>query len=130
MRPKGLLATVAAMLILNLTGYVGLDWTRRNLVLTTVLISVVSYVVLWFYWVGRNWARRLVLFVSIVALFDLVFLFRSPVHSPAKIFKYDTIVIANALLGVFLLYWLNRADVREWFKARPDSVAQETIPPD
>ena len=95
-----------------------------------VLISVVSYVMLWFYWEGRNWARRLVLFVSIVALFDLVFLFRPPVHSPARILKYDTVVIVNALFGVFLLYWLNRADVRQWFKARPDSLAQKTTAPD
>jgi hypothetical protein len=125
MRPKGLSATVAAMIILSLTGFVNVDWTRRSLVVTCV--SLVSYVVLWFYWKGRNWARRLVLFVSIVALFDLVFLFRPPVHSAEKVLRYDCVVVANAILGVFLLYWLKRADVREWFTRRKAGSQDEVV---
>jgi hypothetical protein len=107
-----MLAITIAMGILNLTGFFTLTWASRSVVVATLSCVLVSYVLLWFFWKGRNWARLLVLFLSVVAVLDLFTLIRPP----GNVVLYDAGVIAWALLGVFSLYWLNRADVRGWFK--------------
>jgi hypothetical protein len=112
MRPRRMLATTVAIGILNLTAFVNLKWTHRSAVAAAFLVVLVSYTVLWFFWNGRNWARLVVLFISVVALLDLFTLF----HPPGNVLLYDAAVIAWAILGLFLIYWLNRADVRGWFK--------------
>ena len=112
MRPRGMLASTVAIGVLNLTAFVNLNWAHRSVVVATLLIVLVSYVLLWFFWEGRNWARLLFLFLSVVALLDLLTL----VRPPGNVVLYDAGVIAWALLGLFFLYWLNREDVREWFK--------------
>ena len=115
MRPRGMLATVVAMGILNLTVFVALKRTRffvATLVID-ILIVLASYLVLWFYWMGRNWARVFVLVVSVLSIFNLLAL----IHPYGNVVVYDSIVIAWALVGSFLLYWLNLADVRDWFRS-------------
>ena len=106
-----MLATTVAMGILNLTAFVNLNWAHGSVVVAIFLVVIASYIVLWFFWKGRNWARLLVLFISVVAVIDLFALIRPP----GNVVLYDAGVIAWALLGLFLLYWLNRADVRGWF---------------
>ena len=117
MRPKGTLATVIAMAILNFTLFANLNWSHRSVVAATLIIFVAWYVVLWFYWQGRNWARLLVLFISVVAIVDLVNL----VHPHGKTLLYDFSVISNAALGIVLLYWLNRPNVLNWFRGGTDA---------
>jgi hypothetical protein len=38
----------------------------------------------------------------------------SPVYEDASL--YHSVIVANAALGAFLLYWLDRKDVRVWFR--------------
>jgi hypothetical protein len=52
-----------------------------------------------------------VLVVSVLSVINLL----SLIHPHGIVVVYDSIVIAWAILGFFLLYWLNLADVREWF---------------
>jgi hypothetical protein len=110
-----MLATTVAMGILNLTAFASLTWINRFFVTTVIadiFIVVVSYVVLWFFWKGRNWARLWVLVVSVISVINLL----SLIHPHGIVIVYDLIVIAWAILGLYLLYRLNLADVREWFK--------------
>ena len=44
--------------------------------LFTIFI-VAGYVVIWFYWQGRNWARVLVLLTSLLCLYNLRYFFHS-----------------------------------------------------
>ena len=67
---------------------------------------------LWFFWKGKNWARLFVLVVSVGSIINLLAL----IHPYGNVVVYDSILIAWALVGFFLLYWLNLADVREWFR--------------
>lgn len=102
--------------ILNLTGFVALD--RANRIIAALIVAITAfpiagYIGLWFYWKGRNWARLLVLLCSVAALLGLLNL----LHPHRNVLLYNSLIIANAVLGIFLLYWLNKADVREWFKA-------------
>jgi hypothetical protein len=113
-------ATTVAMGILNLTAFASLQWIDRFFLVTLVadiFIVVVSYLVLWFFWKGRNWARICVLVVSVLSVINLL----SLIHPRGIVIVYDSIVIAWAVVGFFLLYWLNLADVREWFKTQKKS---------
>lgn len=67
--------------------------------------------VTYFYWHGKNWARILVLVYSAMQIGGLWLL---------KLHDYgyaDTaVMLAQALFGAFLLYWLNTAVVRQFFE--------------
>jgi hypothetical protein len=120
MRPRFMLAITVAMGILNLTAFASLKWIHRFFVATLVadiFIVVVSYLVLWFFWKGRNWARLCVLVVSVLSVINLLAL----IYPHGIVVVYDSIVIGWAVLGFFLLYWLNLADVREWFQSQKKS---------
>jgi hypothetical protein len=115
MRPRFMLAATVAMGILNLTAFASLTWINRFFVTTLaadIFIVAVSYIVLWFFWSGRNWARLWVLVVSVLSVINLL----SLIHPHGIVTVYDSIVIAWAILGLYLIYRLNLADVREWFK--------------
>ena len=120
MRPRFLLAATVAMGVLNLTAFASLEWIQRFFVPTLtadIFIVGVSYLVLWFFWKGRNWARLSVLAISFVSVINLL----SLIHPHGIVVVYDSIVVAWAVLGTFLLCWLNLADVREWFKSQKKS---------
>jgi hypothetical protein len=62
------------MCVLNLTGFLFIEGTPLDVRVALVLVSAVilfSYVVLWYLWHGRNWARWLVVLTSGVALLNL-----------------------------------------------------------
>jgi hypothetical protein len=72
-------------------------------------IIVVSYIVLWFFWNGRNWARILVLITSVLALLNLIWFNESGIAERC-------VIIAEFMLAVFLLYWLNTRPIVSYFK--------------
>jgi hypothetical protein len=81
-----------------------------QLVLCTIIVGV-SYCVLWHYWLGKNWARILVIITSLVALINLVII--QEMNTYEKV-----VVITEAILAVFLLYWLNTNKVKVFFKEK------------
>jgi O-antigen/teichoic acid export membrane protein len=100
--------------ILNLTAFLSPKNARyfTATLCAEILIVLVSSLVLWFFWKGNNWARISVLVMSVVSVINLI----SLIHPKGNVIVYHSIVIAWAVVGLFLLYWLNRADVRQWFK--------------
>jgi hypothetical protein len=70
--------------------------------------EVIGYLVLWFYWKGRNWARLLVLLTSLLALYNLRYWSLRGIAG-------RIMLGAEAALAIFLLYWLNTRRVREFF---------------
>ena len=116
MRPRGILASILTMATLSLmSAIVTVSRAHRFFVATLaaeILIVLISCLVLWFFWKGKNWARLFVLVVSVGSIINLLAL----IHPYGNVVVYDSILIAWALVGFFLLYWLNLADVREWFR--------------
>jgi len=114
MRPRHMLAITVAMGILNLTCFLSPKRARyfAATLWAEILVVLAGYLVLWFFWKGRNWARISVLVTSVLSVINLLAL----IHPYGNVIVYDSIVISWALVGFFLLYWLNLADVREWFK--------------
>jgi hypothetical protein len=110
-RPKGIKETAVLMSILNATGFAIIDWSKPHpyikfSIFTTIIL--VGYIVLWFYWKGRNWARILVLLTSLLCLYNLY-------HWNHFGLRGQIMVGAEALLAIFLLYWLNTPKVRAFF---------------
>jgi len=110
-RPKGIKETAALMSIFNATGFATIDWSKphpyiRFFIFTTIIIA--GYVVIWFYWKGRNWAKILVLLTSLLCLYNLYYLNRYGLRG-------QVMVGGEALLAIFLLYWLNTSKVRAFF---------------
>jgi len=111
MRPSRLAPVTLAMCVLNPTGFVfikGSGVGAAILVPVFSLIMILSYVVLWYFWRGRNWARWLVLVTSGVALLNLLGL-----ATASAIQK--VVIVIEAATGGFLLYWLNTRAVRGFF---------------
>jgi hypothetical protein len=111
MRPTGLAPLTAIMCVLNLTGFLFVEESGvRAAVVLPVFAFVIlfSYVVLWYFWKGRNWARWLVLLTSGVALLNLALLTMAPLVQ-------SVIIVAEAAVAAFLLYWLNTPAVRAFF---------------
>jgi len=101
------------MALLNPFGFVVVDWAAHPALLTisiagVSLLILAGYVVLWFYWQGRNWARWMVLLTSLLALLNLAFWTAA---MPAE----RILIAAEVPLALFLLYWLNTSPIRKYF---------------
>jgi hypothetical protein len=79
-------------------------------VMTSAIIAV-GYVVLIFYWRGRNWARWLVMFSCLLCFWNLRGL-------PHRNLLLQCMLVAEAILAMFLLYWLNTGSARAFFSYR------------
>jgi len=111
-RPKGLTATAIFMSITNAMGWAIIDWSKPHahtiFVIFTVIIAI-NYLVIWFYWKGRNWARILVLLTSLLCLYNLR-------HWNHGGITERVMIGTEALSAIFLLYWLNIPGVRAFFR--------------
>jgi len=103
------------MAVLNLGGFVGIEWTRRGVVVMVASVVLLGYAVLWYYWQGRNWARQFVMFTSTLTIVNLlamlvisVVLFVTRREYSPYVLNHAAVAVANAALGAFLLYWLNK----------------------
>ena len=125
MTPRGIKVTFWLMCILNPcfyylsigghflelgTGLADNEETRHFEFVISTLIFVLSYVVLWFYLSGRNWARILVLLTSVVVLLDLSSLF-ADASTWGKVE-----LVTEACLALFLLFFLNTVKVKRFFE--------------
>jgi hypothetical protein len=109
MRPDGLREVTLLMCVLNLTGLLFIDAGAPTIVAPLFIgFMLFGYVVLWYFWRGRNWARWLVLLTSVLALLNL---FGLPQATPLQ----AACIVMEAILAGFLLYWLNTASVRGYF---------------
>jgi hypothetical protein len=123
MRPKPVDVTTWLMAVLNILGY-ALLWNinkpRPVVVRSAInftLMIVLGYVVIWFYWHGKNWARILVLLTSLSCLYNL-----RDLQSANLVVRF--MLIGEAAVAVFLLYWLNTSEAKAYFKSNKTSVSE------
>ena len=119
MRPKAVTITTWVMGALNILGYALLLDIRTKpgaqILLTAAVFTLMitaGYVVLWFYWQGRNWARILVFLSCFLAFYNL----RSFTSANAIV---KVMVIGEAAVAAFLVFWLNTPEARMFFKHGP-----------
>ena len=110
-RPTGLRETTLAMCIMNIAGFVVVDLDAGHVAFQVIALSIViiaTFFILWFYWKGKNWARTLVLIGAVIALLNLFGL-------PIANFQTKILIIIEAAFALFILWWLNTANVRAYF---------------
>ena len=117
-RPTGLREVTLLMCLFNVVCLFVIQprgLSSSALLLLCGTMVVISFVVLWYFWLGRNWARWLVLATSVLALANLTLL--GSLELAEKV-----LIVAEAALAVWLLVWLNTRAVRAFFswKGKPD----------
>jgi hypothetical protein len=120
MPPNAVRISTCIMAVLNILGY-SILWepeahrTRFAVfffITVFTFIIAAGYVVLWFFWKGKNWARILVLLNCFVCFYNVhdfhLFLRVNPIEK--------VMLFGEALLAIFLLYWLNTREAKAYFK--------------
>lgn len=116
MKPKGLLETTIAMCLMNIAGIFFVDPRLGYVTIQYCAFSAIiaiTYLILWHFWKGRNWARILVLVTGGLAIANLFLL-------PTNSVLADSLIVVEAIFGAFMLWWLNSADVKNYFRTAPE----------
>jgi len=112
MKPKGLKETAIIMGVFNIAGYIFVNpksqYFATELALATAII-LLSYVMLWYYWCGKNWARVLVILNSLLSVYNLTGIRK---HTTAQ----AALIAVEAIMGLYLLWWLNTCQTKSYFK--------------
>jgi len=77
-----------------------------------IVLSVVTY----FYWTAHNWARMLVLIYSFLCVIPVRL-----VHHQWVLVRFSWIASGQAVLAIYLLWYLNTRPIRAWFAGSPDA---------
>ena len=110
-RPKGLALTAISMVLCNIMIWFTIKpgrppYSLRMFFGFTVVICIGCFFI-WFYWKGKNWARLTVLLFSVSSILNLG-TWNSISSSPALLTTpVHALQLSRAVLGAFLLYWLN-----------------------
>ena len=118
-RPKGLGLTTILMALCNVSILATIKpgrppYTQRMWLFFTFCICI-GYLFIWFYWKGKNWARIAVLLVSFTSVLN-PFSWNNISLSPAlRTTPARIVLVAKAVLGAALLYWLNTGPVVAFF---------------
>ena len=117
MKPASLNILTLILCLFNCYGIAGLFFLNVEATIfkvyafVAVIVVIISFVVLWFFWKGKNWARILVLITSVVCFFNLYhFMLYPPITR--------IITGSQMLLGVYLLYWLNTEEAKAYFQKK------------
>jgi hypothetical protein len=79
------------------------------------LARALAFPVLWHYWKGRDWARVFVLLWSLLIAAQAIAFLADHNLDPSALMSRP-LSFFQALLAVFLLYWLNTHPLCAWFK--------------
>jgi hypothetical protein len=120
-RPSGVAAVTLALAVLAGVNVAyafaaGPDTTTRAVVLA---YSAIGWAVLYYFWTGRNWARVLIMIQSVFLVLNALLASRVS-H---QLYLY---MMALAAVGIFLLFYLNRPEIRSWFVSQTDSARRRT----
>jgi hypothetical protein len=100
------------MAVTNAMGWAIIDWSKPHAATVFVVFTIFivsGYFVIWFYWKGRNWARILVLLMSLLSIYNLRHFARSGTTE-------RVMIGVEAVLATFLLFWLNTRGVKAFFR--------------
>ncbi len=117
-RRKPVIYTTWLMVALNSSCPFFIHWHRTKVpYIVGFLLGVmmlIGYWVLWYFYRGRNWARILCMLDSALCVYCLKYI-PSYLHDSWRVARIASAVICAAL-GVYLLYWLNTREARNFFR--------------
>lgn len=115
-RPAGMAAIAAALLLLNIATPLMHEVYPANPPVPGsraifLLIALIGFVIIRYFWKGRNWARWVVMIQAALAVLNPLIEASSRIATGMYLY-----MMAQAAFGLFLLFWLNRPEVRAWFQ--------------
>ena len=135
-RPRGVELTALALgaliafyLVQSLLQLAGEAHATRAAVAPLLLCGARSFelLLIWQYWKGRDFARLFVLLWSLLAAAQSIALLADHNLDPAALMGRP-LSFLQAILALFLLYWLNTPRLRAWFK-KISATAADLIAP-
>jgi len=132
-RPKGLTLTAILMAVCAAAPSVIFlrPWRSTAFIAIVILVTGIAYFMVWAYWKGRNWARICVLIVSATSILSLTTWNTSARHQHQEhtlpIMAIQVVLAGRAVLGAFLLYYLNTRSIRDFFH-QPNEQALSNTP--
>ncbi len=114
MKPKNLKLITTLLCLFNLYGIIGLFFLNiaseyfNYVAIAAVIVVLASFIVIGFFWKGKNWARILVLAASVLAIFNMYNF--NLLHIVSKF-----VIGGEFVFACYLLYWLNTKTVKEYF---------------
>jgi hypothetical protein len=115
MRIQGLTATTIIMCALNLVDFfVLVGWNSPSAIGQAAfygLITAAVFIVLWFYWNQKNWARILVMLCALISLTNVMYLEEFGLGA-------QILILVEFPFGIFMLWWLNTRAVKVAFQTR------------
>ena len=123
-RPIPIHISTILMCITNFIGFFLINWDHSHAAALFVIYTgfiAIGYLVLYFFWQGSNWARWLVLATCVLCLWNLWELRKSNRVQNVRPPIYNehvrtAMVIIEAIIAAYLLYYLNTKAVKSWFK--------------
>jgi hypothetical protein len=121
-RPIGIDATSALMFLSAIvrlvqiivwptSGWMGGGSPPTGIHALSIGLMFLEALVVWFFWRGRYWAQQFVFAMSCVSIVNLLSLGQMWSRSNA----HGYWIVANALLGAFLLWYLGTRAAMAWF---------------
>jgi hypothetical protein len=111
-RPSGLTGVALILCAFNTAGFFTLrDQMSKSYAMGMISGLIMAYFFIFLFWEGHNGARILVLIRSFLSLFMPLLLKRA---SPLE----GSLIVMQFMMAIFLLFWLNTSDVRNYFKMR------------
>ncbi len=116
MKPKNLKLITILLCLFNSYGIIGLFFLNiaseyfKYVVIAAVIVVLVSFIVIGFFWKGKNWARILVIVASVLAIFNMY-----NFHLLHILSKF--VIGGEFVFACYLLYWLNTKAVKEFFSS-------------
>jgi hypothetical protein len=122
-RPTEISVTTTLMCITNFMGFFLVNWHYAHAKGVFFIYSVfilIGYLVLYFFWHGENWARWLVMAASLLCLWNVWQLRRPFPASSTRVPLFHpqlrvAMVLLEAVIAVYLLYFLFTRRARAWF---------------
>ena len=102
-RPRGFTETAVLMSLTNALGWLIVDWSKPHAAMVFSLFTifiVAGYVVIWFYWQGRNTRIALLVLLLTAAFFMVLGRFWYPVavnHANESVLKRDLQTMREAI---------------------------------
>jgi len=80
---------------------------------SAILGALIAAICVFFYWKGHEWARWVVMIDAVLVLLSLIMISKTMAASHFN----AGIELAKAVLAIYLLWNLNTAPVKAWFKS-------------
>jgi hypothetical protein len=114
-KPTGVKVS-ALLMMLSLAAGLVLSYVHGDTSVIFWAVIIALSVITYFYWTAHNWARRLVLIYCFLCVIPVRL-----VHHQWVLVRFSWVAVGQALLAIYLLWYLNTRPIRAWFAGSSDA---------